>query len=349
MPGCEPPTVPDIVLPNMPDLSSALPKAELHVHIEGTLEPEMMFALAARNGMTLPHRSVEDLRAAYRFTNLQSFLDLYYQGASVLRTPEDFDDLMYGYLVRAAADGVRHAEMFFDPQTHTERGVGFEVFMAGFAAARERAGRELGISTDLILCFLRHLPESAAMATLEAAGPYLEQIVGVGLDSSEVGYPSADFARVFARAREAGLRLVAHAGEEGPPEYVWQALDVLGVERIDHGVRAEEDIALVDRLIADGIPLTMCPLSNVRLKVFGRIEDHNLKRLLEMGVRVTINSDDPAYFGGYIADNYRAVHSGLGVTPQELADLARNSIEASFLDPHRKAELLTEIASTPLL
>ena len=333
----------------MPDLITALPKVELHVHVEGTLEPEMMVALAARNGITLPHRSVDDLRAAYQFTNLQSFLDLYYQGASVLLTPQDFEDLMYGYLRRAAADGVRHAEIFFDPQTHTGRGIGFPVFMAGYAAGQARAEREFGITSALILCFLRHLPESAAMETLEAAGPFLGRIIGVGLDSSEVGHPPSEYTRVFDRAREAGLRLVAHAGEEGPPGYVWEALDVLGVERIDHGVRAEEDPALIARLVADGIPLTMCPLSNVRLRVFDRIEDHNLKRLLEHGVGVTVNSDDPAYFGGYVADNYRALRSGLGLTPLELADLARNSIEASFLGAGRKAELVAEVAAVPLL
>ena len=333
----------------MADLVTQLPKVEMHVHIEGTLEPEMMVALAARNGITLPHHSVVDLRAAYRFTSLQSFLDLYYQGASVLLTAQDFEDLMYAYLSRAAVDGVRHAEIFFDPQTHTGRGIGFPVFIAGYATGQARAAEAFGITSDLILCFLRHLPESAAMETLDAAGPYLDRIVAVGLDSSEVGHPPSDYVRVVDRAREAGLRLVAHAGEEGPPDYVWQAIDLLGVERIDHGVRAEEDIALVDRLIADGIPLTMCPLSNVRLKVFDRIEDHNLKRLLEFGVRVTVNSDDPAYFGGYIADNYRAVHTGLGLTPLEMVDLARNSVEASFLGAERKAALLAEIAGVPLV
>lgn len=333
----------------MPNLTRDLPKVEMHVHIEGTLEPEMMVALAARNGITLPHRSVDDLRAAYRFTNLQSFLDLYYQGASVLLTVRDFEDLMYAYLQRAAADGVRHAEIFFDPQTHTGRGIGFEVFMAGFAMGQARAEAEFGVTSALILCFLRHLPESAAMETFEAAGPYLDRIVAVGLDSSEVGHPPSGYARVFERARQAGLHLVAHAGEEGPPAFVWEALDVLGVERIDHGVRAEEDVALITRLVDDGTPLTMCPLSNVRLKVFPRIEDHNLKRLLEFGVRVTVNSDDPAYFGGYVGDNYQAVRSGLGLTPLEMVDLARNSIEASFLDPGRKKELLAELATVPLV
>ncbi len=324
------------------DHLTALPKAELHLHIEGTLEPEMMFTQATRNGITLPFPSVDALRAAYRFTDLQSFLDLYYRGLAVLRTAEDFDDLMYAYLQRAAADGVRHVEMFFDPQAHTERGIGFEVFMGGFARARARAAAELSMSTALIMCFLRHLPESAAFDTLDDAGPYLDQIVAVGLDSSEVGHPPEKYQRVFAAAREAGLRAVAHAGEEGSPEYVWGALDLLGAERIDHGVRSESDPALVARLASDRIPLTMCPLSNVRLRVFDRIEDHNLKRLMDAGVMVTVNSDDPAYFGGYVGDNYRAVQQGLGLTRDEVHALARNSIAASFLSAEKKAELGAE-------
>lgn len=322
------------------DQITDLPKVEMHLHIEGTLEPELMFELAGKNGVGLPFGSVGEVRAAYEFTDLQSFLDIYYQGAAVLQTPEDFEALMWAYLQRAAADGVRHAEMFFDPQTHTERAVGFEVFMPGFAAARERATVELGVTSDLIMCFLRHLSEEAAFATLEAAADHLGAINAVGLDSSEVGHPPSEFERVFAAARDLGLRAVAHAGEEGPPEYVWEALDLLGVERIDHGVRCEEDDALVDRIVADGIPLTMCPLSNVKLRVFDRIEDHNLKRLLDRGVKVTINSDDPAYFGGYVAENYRAVQIGLGLTDEELALVARNSIEASFASSDRKQEML---------
>ncbi|HEX5591453.1 MAG TPA: adenosine deaminase [Candidatus Limnocylindrales bacterium] len=324
----------------MADIITSLPKAELHVHVEGTLEPEVMFALADRNGITLPFATAEAVRAAYEFTDLQSFLDLVYQGAAVLHTVEDFDGLMSAYLQRAHADGVRRAEIFFDPQVHTERGIGFEVFMDGFARARRRAAAELGITTALIMCFLRHLPESAALDTLEAAGPYLDQIVAVGLDSSEVGHPPSKFQRVFARAREAGLRAVAHAGEEAPPQYVWEALDLLGAERIDHGVRAEGDAALVSRLAADRIPLTMCPLSNVRLRVIDRIQDHNLKRLLDRGVMVTVNSDDPAYFGGYIGDNYRAAQAGLGLSDAEIRTLARNSIGASFADSAEKARLL---------
>jgi adenosine deaminase len=316
-----------------------LTKVEMHLHIEGTLEPELMFEVGGRNGVGLPFDSVEEVRAAYEFTDLQSFLDIYYQGAAVLREPEDFDDLMWAYLERAHADGVRHAEMFFDPQTHTERGIGFDVFMEGFAAARARAETELGLTSDLIMCFLRHLPEPEAFETLEAASDHLDVITAVGLDSSEVGFPPSNFERVYAAARDAGLRTVAHAGEEGPPEYVWEALDVLGAERIDHGVRAEEDEALVDRLVADRIPLTMCPLSNVKLRVFDTIEDHNIGRLLDRGVVVTINSDDPAYFGGYIGDNYRAVHGGLGLSDEQMATIAANSIEASFASDARKAAM----------
>jgi adenosine deaminase len=322
------------------DLITSLPKAELHLHIEGTLEAEMMFSQAARNHVGLPFESVEAVRAAYEFTDLQSFLDIYYRGAAALHTSQDFEDLMWAYLVRAAGDGVRHAEMFFDPQTHTERGIGFQVFMTGFARARERAGRELGITTGLIMCFLRHLGEPAALDTLEAAAPFFDGLIGVGLDSTEVGYPPSRFQEVMGRAREAGLHVVAHAGEEGPPEYVWEALDLLGAERIDHGVRSEGDPALLQRLAADQIPLTMCPLSNVRLRVFDRIEEHNLKRLLDRGLKVTVNSDDPAYFGGYVADNYRAVQQGLGMSDAEMSQLAQNSIEASFLSATEKSRLL---------
>ena len=317
----------------------------MHLHIEGTLEPELMFQLAARNAVDLPFASVDELRAAYEFDDLQSFLDIYYQGAAALQTPADFDALMWAYLQRASADGVHHAEMFFDPQTHTERGIGFEVLLEGFAAARTRAAEDLGITSDLIMCFLRHLPESAAFETLESAADHLGEISAVGLDSSEVGHPPSGFRRVFDAARDAGLRAVAHAGAAGPPEYVWEALDLLGVERIDHGVRCEDDNALVERIVADGIPLTMCPLSNVKLKVFDRIEDHNLRRLLQRGVRVTINSDDPAYFGGYVADNYRAVQVGLGLSDEELTTVARNSIEASFASESRKAEMSGEIGA----
>jgi adenosine deaminase len=327
----------------MADLIARLPKVEMHLHIEGTLEPEMMFELAARNGIDLPFGSVDEVRAAYDFTDLQSFLDIYYRGAAALVTEQDFDDLMWAYFERAAADGVRHAEIFFDPQTHTERGIGFDVFMAGFGAAMERAERDLGVTSLLIMCFLRHLPESAAIETFEMARPHLGQITAVGLDSSEVGHPPEGFARVYAMARDAGLRAVAHAGEEGPPAYVVGALDVLRVERIDHGVASEQDEELLERLVSERIPLTMCPLSNIRLRVFDTMSDHNLKRLLDRGVLVTVNSDDPAYFGGYVGDNYRALQNGLGMSDAEMAVLARNSIEASFLDVERKAALIAEV------
>lgn len=321
----------------------ALPKAELHLHIEGTLEPELMFELAERNGIELPYGSVDEVRAAYEFTDLQSFLDIYYQGAAVLITEQDFADLMSAYLTRASADGVRHAEIFFDPQTHTERGIGFPVFMEGFAAAQRDAEERLGISSSLILCFLRHLSGEDALDTLDAARPYLDRLVGVGLDSGEVGNPPERFAEAFEAAHDLGLRRVAHAGEEGPPAYIEGALDVLAVERIDHGVRVEEDSELVERVVAESIPLTMCPLSNVKLRVFEALSEHNLKRLLDRGVKVTINSDDPAYFGGYIGDNYLAVAEALGLSRGDLVRLARNSIEATFLPNGRREALLIEL------
>lgn len=327
----------------MEELIRALPKAELHVHVEGTLEPEMMFDLAARNGVALRFASVEEVRAAYAFTDLQSFLDIYYEGMAVLLTERDFHDLARAYFQRAHTDGVRHAELFFDPQAHTGRAVPFETVVNGLHAAIEEARAEFGISALLILCFLRHLPAEQAMATLEEALPFLDRIAAVGLDSSEAGHPPADFVEVYARARAEGLRAVAHAGEEGPPEYVRQALDLLGVERIDHGVRSEEDPALLERLVREGVPLTMCPLSNVKLRVVDRLEDHNLKRLLDAGVRVLINSDDPAYFGGYIGQNYVETAEALALTRDEVVTIARNSLEATFLDDAAKAELLAEI------
>lgn len=333
------------------DFVRSLPKTELHLHIEGTLEPELMFELAARNGISLPFSSVEAVRAAYEFTDLQSFLDIYYQGAAVLVTEDDFADLMSAYLRRAHDDGVRHAEIFFDPQTHTERGVGFETFMRGFARAQQNAADELGVTSALIMCFLRHLPPASARATLDAARPYLDQITAVGLDSGEVGNPPELFAEVYAEARALGLRAVAHAGEEGPPSYIRGALDVLGAERIDHGVRIVEDEELLRRVVESEIPLTMCPLSNVKLRVFDALPDHNLKVLLDRGVRVTINSDDPAYFGGYVGDNYLAVAEALALTRSQLVALARNSILAAFLDPPHRDELLEEldqfVASAP--
>ena len=321
----------------------ALPKAELHLHIEGTLEPEMMFALASRNGIDLPFTDVDEVRAAYQFSDLQAFLDIYYQGAAVLVTERDFFDLMYAYLERAVADGVRRAEIFFDPQTHAERGISFSVFMDGFTRAIETASDEWGISAALIMCFLRHLPGEAAVETWTEAAPYANLMIGVGLDSSEVGNPPEWFAEAYQLAREAGLHAVAHAGEEGPPAYIVGALDSLGVDRIDHGVRSAEDPALVERLVADQVPLTMCPLSNVKLRVVDRLEDHNLKELLDRGVRVTVNSDDPAYFGGYVLDNYVAIAEALDLTPIDLISLARNSIEASFLSTGEKTALLAEL------
>jgi len=320
-----------------------LPKAELHLHIEGTLEPELLFELAERNDVALPFANVEEVRAAYSFTDLQSFLDIYYQGAAVLRHEQDFYDLMMAYLRRAHDDGVRRTEIFFDPQTHTERGVPFEVFMAGFSRAIEVAEAEFGLSAGLILCFLRHLSGAEAMETFEAAVDHLDLIVGVGLDSSEVDHPPEEFAPVFARAAEAGLRRVAHAGEEGPPAYITGALDSLAAERIDHGVRAEEDPALMARLVAEATPLTMCPLSNLALRVVDRLEDHNLKRLLEQGIVATVNSDDPAYFGGYIGDNYLAVAEALDLSREDLVALARNSFEASFAGTGQRRQWLAEL------
>jgi len=327
----------------MSDLITRLPKTELHVHIEGTLEPEMMFRLATRNGVTLPFEDVDQVHAAYRFIDLQSFLDIYYQGAKVLRTPDDFYDLMSAYLDRASADGVRHAEIFFDPQSHTGRGIGFEVFMRGFRDAISDARRRLGISADLILCFLRHLSGDEALATIEEAEPFLEGVIGVGIDSSERGRPPQLFERAYHRARELGLRAVAHAGEEGPPEYVSAALDVLGAERIDHGVRSLEDAELVARLSRERIPLTVCPLSNVALKVVDELSEHPLPAMIDAGLLVSINSDDPAYFGGYVGDNYRRVQAELGFDDGAIITLAKNSITASFLDQARKDALLQEL------
>lgn len=325
------------------DLVNRLPKAELHIHIEGTLEPEMAFQLANRNGVDLPFGDIRELRAAYDFDDLQSFLDLYYATAQVLRTPEDFYDLMTAYLDRAAADGVRRAEIFFDPQTHTERGVGFETFMKGFTEAIVDAERRHeDLSADLILCFLRHLSGDDAVATLRDAEPHLDRVIAVGLDSSEVGNPPELFENAFAAARQLGLHAVAHAGEEGPPAYISGALDTLGVERIDHGVRCIEDPDLVSRLASERVPLTVCPFSNVALEVVDALEAHPLPVMVEAGLMVTINSDDPAYFGGYVGDNYVGVAEALGLDEKGLAELARNSISASFLDDHQKTRLIAE-------
>ena len=312
------------------ELLRRMPKAELHVHIEGTLEPELIFKLARRNGVTLPYADEAALRAAYAFTNLQSFLDLYYAGASVLLQEQDFYDMAWAYFERAQADGVVRAELFFDPQTHTARGVAMGTVIEGLRRACADAQTQLGISADLILCFLRHLSEEEAFATLEAALPWRQHFIGVGLDSSEVGHPPEKFARVFARCRELGLHLVAHAGEEGPPAYVWSALDVLKVERIDHGVQSIHDAALMQRLADSRMPLTVCPLSNLKLCVFKDLREHNLRRMLDAGVCVTINSDDPAYFGGYLLDNYLQTFEALQLDAGHARALAANSLKASF-------------------
>ena len=308
-----------------------IPKAELHLHIEGTLEPEMVFELARKHRASLRYPTVAALRAAYRFSNLQSFLDVYYAAADVLRDESDFHALTAAYLRRAHADGVVHVEIFFDPQTHTARGVPLAAVINGIHGALTEAERTLGISHRLILCFLRHLSAAEAMTTLEQALPHAAALAAVGLDSAEAGHPPGKFAAVFARARSEGLLAVAHAGEEGPPQYIVEALDLLKVRRIDHGVRSEEDPELLARLARERIPLTVCPMSNVRLRVFKRMEEHNLKRLLQQGLCVTVNSDDPAYFGGYVADNYLAVQRALGLSRADITQLARNSIEACFL------------------
>jgi adenosine deaminase len=322
----------------LPELLRAMPKAELHIHIEGSLEPELIFALAKRNGVQLPYADVAALRSAYAFTNLQSFLDLYYAGASVLLHAQDFYDMAWAYFEKAAADHVVRAELFFDPQTHTARGVPMEDVIDGLSRACRDAQMQLNISADLILCFLRHLSEEDALATLEAAMPWREHFIGVGLDSSELGHPPEKFARVFARARELGLHVVAHAGEEGPPAYIWSALDVLKVERIDHGVQAIHDEPLMKRLAETAMPLTVCPLSNLKLCVFNNLAEHNLGQMLDAGLCVTINSDDPAYFGGYLNDNYLQTFVALHLNTQQAYKLAANSIEASFApeqDKHR--------------
>ena len=325
----------------MEDFVRGLPKAELHLHIEGTLEPELMFELAHRNDVPLPYGSVDEVRAAYEFEDLQSFLDIYYRAAAVLRTEDDFADLMSAYLTRAAADGVRHAEIFFDPQTHTERGIDVGTVVRGLVRAQEDAAP--GITSTLILCFLRHLPSETAVEVFEEARPFLDHIQGVGLDSGEAGNPPELFAEPYRLAVAAGLRPVAHAGEEGPAEYVRAALDILSAERIDHGVRAGDDPELVERLARERIPVTMCPLSNQRLKVFPDLRDHNLAEMMDAGVLVTVNSDDPAYFGGYVGDNYLAIAEALNLDRDQLVQLARNSIEASFLPEERKAVLQDEI------
>jgi len=332
--------------PHLLSLLRAAPKAELHIHIEGSLEPELIFELARRNGVTLPYADVQALRAAYAFTNLQSFLDVYYAGASVLVTEADFDAMAWAYFERAARDNVVHCEIFFDPQTHTARGIDIGVVIRGLDRAARRAEAELGLSVRLILCFLRHLSEDDALATLEAALPYRDKFIGVGLDSSEMGHPPEKFERVFARARDLGLRLVAHAGEEGPPAYIWSALDKLHVERIDHGVRCLEDAQLVARLARERTPLTVCPLSNVKLRVFDELGKHNIPALLAAGLCVTVNSDDPAYFGGYLNDNFVQLFESLPqLNARDAYMMLRNSIEGSFVDDEDKDLWIEELDS----
>jgi adenosine deaminase len=328
-----------------------LPKAELHLHIEGTLEPQMVFRLAAKHGLKLRYPSVEALQEAYQFADLQSFLDVYYAGAEVLRDAEDFHALTWAYLRKVHEQGVVHVEIFFDPQTHTARGVPFSTVIGGIQSALAEGERVFGITHRLIMCFLRHLSAADAMSTLEAALPYKDAITAVGLDSGELGNPPAKFAEVFARARREGWLAVAHAGEEGPPAYIHEALDILKASRIDHGVRSEEDPDLVKRLVREQVPLTVCPLSNLKLRVFDRIEDHNLKRLLDLGLCVTVNSDDPAYFGGYVVENYLAVYRGLDLSTDDIVQLARNSIEASFLaeaDKRAWTQKITAVALSEL-
>ncbi len=324
-------------------LIERLPKAELHLHIEGTLEPELMMALAQRNQIDLPYSDVDEIRRAYEFSDLQSFLDIYYAGAAVLITEQDFYDLTWAYLERAASDNVRHVEIFFDPQTHTDRGVNFTTVIDGIHRALEDGAADLGITFRVIMCFLRHLSAADAMDTLAAALPHKSRIHAVGLDSSEMGHPPSKFVAVFDRARNEGFLTVAHAGEEGPPEYIWEALDLLKVKRIDHGVRAQEDVELVTRLVKENIPLTVCPLSNLKLRVFNTLEEHNLKELLQAGLCVTINSDDPAYFGGYIGENFLQSQRALNLSADDIYALAKNAFTASFLSNEDKVRYIAEL------
>jgi adenosine deaminase len=326
------------------DLIKKIPKAELHLHIEGTFEPELMFAIAKRNNIPLRFKSVEELKEAYNFNNLQSFLDIYYEGAGVLIHEQDFYDLCMAYLEKCHEDNVVHTEIFFDPQTHTERGIAFSTVFNGLHRALKDAEQKWGITSHMIMCFLRHLSEDDAFKTLEEARPFKDHILAVGLDSSEVGHPPSKFSRVFEEARKQGYLTVAHAGEEGPPSYIWEALDLLKVKRIDHGVRSIEDEILLKRIIDEKMPLTVCPLSNIKLCVFKKMEDHNLKKLLAKGVKVTINSDDPAYFGGYANQNYIETARALDLSNDEIKTLAQNSFEASFLSETQKEKWMKEIA-----
>ena len=324
-------------------LIAALPKAELHLHLEGSLEPEQLMEFAARNQVDIPFKTLEEVRAAYDFSNLQDFLDIYYQGMSVLQTEADFHDLTDAYLQRCHADNVKHVEVFFDPQGHTERGLPFDTPIKGILSALDAAKEKYGISYKLIMCFLRHLSEEDAFATLEQADPWLDRIDGVGLDSSEVGHPPSKFARVFEAARNKGLKVVAHAGEEGPPDYVWEALDVLKVDRIDHGNRALEDDTLVARIVEDKLTLTVCPLSNLSLCVIDDLAKHPMKKMLDLGLRATINSDDPAYFGGYVNQNYRQTADALGLSKDDIITIARNSFLGAFMDDADRVRHLEEI------
>lgn len=328
---------------DMTQFIKGMPKVELHLHIEGSLEPELMFALAQRNNIEIPFKSVEEVRAAYNFSNLQDFLDIYYQGMNVLRHEQDFYDLTWAYLERMAQQNVQHVEIFFDPQGHTERGVAFSTVLDGISRALEEGRKKLGVTSHIIMCFLRHLSEESAMKTLEESLPYKSRILGVGLDSSEVGHPPSKFARVFDKARKEGFLIVAHAGEEGPPEYVWEAVDQLKVDRIDHGNRSLEDEKLISRLVTDGTALTVCPLSNLKLCVVKDMRQHPLKKMLSLGLKATVNSDDPAYFGGYMNENYSAVVDALQLERNDILTLARNSIHASFADEARRKKLLENL------
>ena len=328
----------------MKELIAKLPKAELHLHIEGTLEPELMFKLAQKNNITIPYKSIEEVKKAYNFTSLQSFLDIYYAGANVLITASDFFDLTWAYLLTCKAQNVCHVEIFFDPQTHTKRGISFKTIVEGITQALEKAESELGISSFLILCFLRHLSEAEAFETLKASLPFKEKILGVGLDSSEVGHPPSKFQKVFEAAAKEGYKIVAHAGEEGDSSYIWEAINLLHVNRIDHGIRCDEDAKLVEFLIEKQIPLTVCPLSNVKLKAVKSMQEHNILKLLRQGVLVTVNSDDPAYFGGYMNENYEAISEHLEVSKEELKTLAKNSFKASFLSEEQKRHFIEMIS-----
>lgn len=328
----------------MKDLIAKLPKAELHLHIEGSLEPELMFSLAQKNTISLPYKTIEEVKHAYNFTSLQSFLDIYYAGANVLINESDFFDLTWAYLLRCHAQNICHTEIFFDPQTHTSRGIAFKTVIDGITKALQKGEQELGISSFLIMCFLRHLSEENAFETLKASLPFKDKIIGVGLDSSEIGHPPSKFQRLFLECKKVGYKIVAHAGEEGDSSYIWEAINLLQVERIDHGIRCDEDESLVKLLIEKQIPLTVCPLSNVKLRAVKNMQEHNILKLLRQGVLVTVNSDDPAYFGGYVNENYEAICENLDLSKEELKTLASNSFKASFLSDERKKHFINQIS-----